>query len=72
MRILDHIKAWITWATATDASDRFRKMEVEAGSLDLLVAPFGRHQSNEQCAPRAARRRHLATEGEAKMTQASL
>jgi hypothetical protein len=51
MRILDHIKAWITWATATDASDRFRKMEVEAGSLDLLVAPFGRHQSNEQCAP---------------------
>ncbi|MGA7371234.1 MAG: hypothetical protein WBW37_01145, partial [Methyloceanibacter sp.] len=27
------------------------EMEVEAGSLDLLVAPFGRHQSNEQCAP---------------------
>lgn len=70
MRILDHIKAWITWATATDASDRFRKMEVEAGSLDLLVAPFGRHQSNERAC--AARRRPLATEGEAKMTQASL
>jgi hypothetical protein len=30
------------------------EMEVEAGSLDLLVAPFGRHQSNEQWRPRRA------------------